>query len=196
MKSLHKAAILIGVALLAGACAGDPDISALPREPQHRMVESDGPATPLQCVPYARLHSTVKLYGDAYTWWDQAAGKFQRTDAPQAGAVMVLTGYAGPARGHVAVVRKIINTREIRVDHANWLDDGSIYIDDPVVDVSADNDWSRVKVWNIKAGGWGAKTYPVQGFIGSDRDAAPDEAPDLVARTGGGMGAVAFAADE
>jgi len=34
-----------------------------------------------------------------------------------------------------------------------------------VVDISAENDWSAVKVWNIKTGGWGSKTYPVQGFI-------------------------------
>ena len=60
---------------------------------------------------------------------------------------------------------KIISPREIRVDHANWLDDGSIYIDDPVEDVSTGNDWSRVRVWNIKTGGWGGRAYPVQGSL-------------------------------
>ena len=60
----------------------------------------------------------------------------------------------------------VISPREIRVDHANWLDDGAIYLDDPVADVSADNDWSAVRVWNIKTGAWGGKIYPVQGFIG------------------------------
>ena len=69
---------------------------------------------------------------------------------------MVLIGYAGPERGHVAVVRPLISAREIHVDHANWLDDGAIYLDDPVEDVSADNDWSQVRVWNIKTGGWGS----------------------------------------
>ncbi len=51
------------------------------------------------------------------------------------------------------------------MDHANWLDDGSIFINDPVMDVSEDNDWSAVRVWNIKTGAWGGNTYPVQGFI-------------------------------
>ncbi len=79
---------------------------------------------------------------------------------------MVLAGYAGPGRGHVAVVKTLISAREIRIDHANWLNDGSIYVNDPVVDVSAANDWSTVKIWNIKSGNWGTRIYSVQGFIG------------------------------
>jgi hypothetical protein len=63
------------------------------------------------------------------------------------------------------VVQQIISPREIRVDHANWLDDGSIYLNDPVADVSEDNDWSEVRVWNIRTGAWGGNIYPVQGFI-------------------------------
>lgn len=170
MGMLGRLALMAALGLSLAACAGEPDLSVVPREPDHHVAVEDGPARPLQCVPYARDHSQVKLYGDAYTWWDKASGKFARSDAPEPGAVMVLTGYAGPDRGHVAVVRKIVSAREIRVDHANWLDDGSIYIDDPVVDVSAGNDWSLVKVWNIKAGGWGARLYPVQGFIGPGPD--------------------------
>ncbi len=99
----------------------------------------------LECVPYARLHSGVVIYGDAYTWWTQAAGRYPRKALPSAGAVMVLFDYAGPERGHLAVVRRLVSPREIRVDHANWLDDGAIYVNDPVVDVSADNDWSLVR---------------------------------------------------
>ena len=137
------------------------------------------PSGPLECVPYAREHSAVKLYGDAWTWWAKASGKFTRAKAPENGSVLVLTGYAGPERGHVAVVRSLISSREIRVDHANWLGDGAIYVDDPVADVSADNDWSIVRVWNIKTGGWGARTYPVQGFIGPGNGQAPaPETPD------------------
>ncbi len=99
----------------------------------------------------------MKLYGDAWTWWDQAAGKFPREAAPEIGSVMVLAGYSGPKSGHVAVVRAVASPREIRVDHANWLDDGAIYVDDPVADVSSANDWSEVRVWNIKTGGLGWK---------------------------------------
>jgi hypothetical protein len=160
-------------ALVLEGCAGGPGYSQMPSEVgRSAAVESD--QLPLECVPYARLHSSVKIYGDAYTWWDKAAGRYARRASPQEGAVMVLNGYAGPDRSHVAVVRKIISPREIRVDHANWLDDGSIYVDDPVVDVSTGNDWTKVRVWNIKTGGWGGHVYPVQGFIGPDSGTGDD----------------------
>lgn len=157
---------VIAAPLLAGCVSfgDDTPYSELPREPGRNVAQDTG-QKPLQCVPFARDHSQVKIYGDAWTWWSQAAGKFARGSSPESGAVMVLAGYAGPERGHVAVVQKIISLREIRVDHANWLDDGSIFLNDPVVDVSEDNDWSKVRVWNIKTGAWGGNTYPVQGFI-------------------------------
>jgi len=135
--------------------------AAAPRAPQGSV---------LQCVPYAREHSRIMLYGDAYTWWDQAEGKYARSTVPSDGAVMALYNYAGPQRGHLAVVRRIVGSREIRVDHANWLDDGEIFVDDPVRDVSPDNDWSQVRIYNVRNGAWGGRIYPVQGFIGPGPD--------------------------
>ena len=42
----------------------------------------------------------------------------------------------------------VVSDREIVIDHANWLNDGKVYLDQPVLDVSEDNDWSAVpKVW-------------------------------------------------
>jgi len=120
----------------------------------------------LECVPYAREHSTVNLRGDAYTWWNKAEGVYARSGLPSLGAVMVLAGYAGRHRAHVAIVMRQISPREIRINHANWLDDGAIYVNDPVLDVSQANDWTEVKVWNIRSGTWGTKVYAVQGFIG------------------------------
>jgi hypothetical protein len=146
----------------------------MPKERGTNHVETLPGQAPLQCVPYAREHSQIKITGDAYIWWAQAAGRYERGPDPAAGTVMVLYNYAGPSRGHVAVVRKVVSAREIRVDHANWLDDGAIYVNDPVVDVSAANDWSQVRVWNIKTGGWGSRIYPVQGFIGSGSTRVPD----------------------
>lgn len=151
-------------ALLAG-CAGAPSSSFSSGDDGADIAV---PASPLQCVPYARAHSRIALYGDAYTWWDQAAGRFARNAFPKAGSVMVLNGYAGPNRAHLAVVREVANGREIRVDHANWLDDGAITLNDPVRDVSPDNDWSQVRVYNAKAQAWGTRIYAVQGFIGPD----------------------------
>ncbi|HVW74396.1 MAG TPA: CHAP domain-containing protein [Rhizomicrobium sp.] len=186
---------LAAVALLALAlegCASGGEVmdygeTPMPREQGHATVQEDT-HKPLQCVPYARDHSQVKIHGDAYTWWDQAAGKYPRTNRPSNGAVMVLYNYAGPDRGHVAVVRALVGPREIRVDHANWLDDGAIYINDPVEDVSSENDWSLVRVFNLRTGAWGGKVYPVQGFIGgTDQDR-----PDLVASHGASMGATSL----
>jgi surface antigen len=148
------------------ACASENDLDLDQSQPSGKVGQVARPDHPLQCVPYARQRSGVSIYGDAYTWWDKAAGRFERGTAPKQGAVMVLFGYAGRYRAHVAVVRELVTAREIKVDHANWLDDGQIHLDDPVQDVSADNDWSQVRIWNIRAGVWGSRTYTVQGFIG------------------------------
>jgi len=66
---------LFVLGLLAG-CAGAPE-TATP-DTAYGGGEIVNPDSPLQCVPYARDHSQVALYGDAYTWWDQAAGRFSR----------------------------------------------------------------------------------------------------------------------
>jgi surface antigen len=165
---LRLAAAAIFCIALAG-CASGPDYADRD-DGGSRPVGRARPDAPLQCVPYARDHSRVTLYGDAYTWWDKAAGKFARSPVPSEGAVMVLTNYAGPNRGHVAVVRAILDSRTIKIDHANWLDDGAIYVDDPVRDVSTENDWSQVRVFNLRTGAWGGHIYPVQGFIGPGPD--------------------------
>jgi surface antigen len=120
-------------------------------------------------VPFARERSGIVLYGDAYTWWDQARGRYDQDDEPRAGSVMLLTGYGGSKRGHVAVVTRVVSSREIRVDHANWMNDGKLYLNTPVIDVSPGNDWSQVRVWNTRDGHLGATTYAVRGFIASSR---------------------------
>lgn len=186
MRAFGKLAAAALLALSLEGCASDVmdygPPPPIPRQQAQTSMENDGHAA-LQCVPYARAHSAIKIFGDAYTWWDKAAGKYSRGALPEPGAVMVLHNYAGPARGHVAVVRQVVDAREIRVDHANWLDDGSIFVNDPVRDESPDNDWSVVRVFNLKAGGWGGRLYPVQGFIGSTGEGGSGR--DLVAGTGG-----------
>jgi hypothetical protein len=99
---------------------------------------------------------------------------------------MVLFNYAGPNRGHVAVVRELVDARTIKIDHANWLDDGAIYTDDPVRDVSPANDWSQVRVFNLRAGAWGSRIYPVQGFIGPGADDGSLQIARAPASSGGG----------
>jgi surface antigen len=173
--------ILPGFACLALLCG----CAVAPSDPPAAAAGASQAAF-LQCVVYARAHSAVKLFGDAYEWWDKAAGKYARGAHPLPGAVMTLTGYAEGKRGHLAVVRVIVSAREIRVDHANWLNDGAVYLNNPVRDESAGNDWSLVRVWNIQANAWGSRLYPVQGFIGPDAA----DAPDRIAREPGDAGHV------
>ncbi len=169
VESIVRLAAAAALSAILAGCAGAPD---RPFYPDADRTEADRTEadSPLQCVPYAREQAHVAIYGDAYTWWDKAAGRYARSPLPREGAVMVLFGYAGPNRAHLAVVRKIVGERELRIDHANWLDDGAVYVDDPVEDVSAEGDWSRVRVFNIRMGTWGTRIYPVQGFIGPDQD--------------------------
>lgn len=173
--SPYRLAAAVTFSLSLAACASGGSDYALSDPPApvagaHVVT----PDKPLQCVPYARARSGVAIYGDAGTWWAKSEGRYDHNSTPLLGSVMVLTGYAGPGRAHVAVVASLVNDREITVDHANWLDDGAIYRDDPVVDVSADNDWSEVRVFNPRTQSWGVRTYLVQGFIGpapnSDRE--------------------------
>lgn len=120
------------------------------------------PSRPLQCVPYARARSGIAIYGNARTWYDQAAGRYERSKGPRVGAVIVLGGTPG---GHVAVVTAILSPRDILVDHANWANDGAIHLGAPVRDVSEQGDWSAARVWHMASGQLGVRTYPVLGFV-------------------------------
>lgn len=119
----------------------------------------------LQCVPFARRESGVEIYGNANTWWGQAVGRYETSERPSEGAVMVLHGFNTNARGHVAVVKERVSPRLLIVDHANWLNGGEITRDVPVMDVSEAGDWSEIRVWNVPGRHWGGRTYRVQGFI-------------------------------
>lgn len=137
----------------------------------------------LQCVPFARAESGVEIRGNAKTWWAQAAGEYARGSQPRKGAVMAFAGTHGMPLGHVAVVKKLVNDREILIDHANWSPiggrRGQIERNVRVVDVSAAGDWSMVRVWYAPIGDLGLRANPVQGFIYADGEAKPDRAkPD------------------
>jgi surface antigen len=131
-------------------------------EPVARVTNS---RAHVQCVPFARRESGVEIYGNANTWWRQATGHYETSEAPSEGAVLVLYGYESANRGHVAVVKEVVSPRLIIVDHANWLNGGEITRDVPVMDVSEAGDWSEVRVWHVPGRHWGGRTYEVQGFI-------------------------------
>lgn len=137
----------------------------------------------LQCVPFARAESGVEIYGDADTWWSQAQDRFETAQAPDQGAVIVMRGYRNPNRGHVGVVRRVVNRRLILVDHANWMNRGEITRRVPVRDVSAAGDWSQIQVWNVRGRHWGGRTYDVQGFILAPETGDAAQAAQRVSRT-------------
>ncbi|GEM_PF-575800 len=129
----------------------------------------------LQCVPFARDASKIKIRGNAWTWWGQAAKKYRRGSWPKPGAVMVMSKTRRLRYGHVAVVRSLLSSREIVVDHANWLNKGRIHRNSRVKDVSKNNDWSVVKVWYGPGNVWGRRNYPIYGFIYDDGKPAPHQ---------------------
>jgi surface antigen len=120
---------------------------------------------PLQCVPYARAVTGVRIHGDAHTWWGQARGQYARGNEPQVGAVMNFRPHGRSRLGHVAAVSKVIDDRTVLISHANWSVRGGIERNVKAVDVSAANDWSRVRVWNGNAKKLGGSAWPLYGFI-------------------------------
>ena len=136
------------------------------------MIASSGPARAddyLQCVPFARMISGIEIFGDAWTWWQKAAGRYAQGFTPKSGAVLVFKPTGIMNKGHVAVVSRVLTDRVIQVTHANWsLIDGSrgqVEKDVTVVDVSRTGDWSQVKVWYDPARDLGTTVYPTYGFI-------------------------------
>lgn len=119
----------------------------------------------LECVPYARNTSGIRIYGDAHTWWSQAAGKYARGTVPKTGAVLAIRPHGNSTLGHVATVSRVIDARTILISHANWSSPGQIERNVTATDVSPMNDWSQVRVWFAPIQSLGAAHWPVAGFI-------------------------------
>jgi surface antigen len=149
-----------------------------------------------QCAPFARAISGIQLFGDAWTWWEQATGKYAKGFAPKTGAVLVFKPDGRMRHGHVAVVSQVLSDRIIEISHANWspIDGGRGRVEQDVtaVDVSAKGDWSEVKVWYDPSHGIGTRTYPTYGFI---YQKAQDAAAASAALVDGAMAAAALAED-
>jgi surface antigen len=126
-----------------------------------------GHAYGISCVPYAREVSGIMVAGNAREWWWNAAGQYARGNQPEAGSVLNFRANSRMPLGHVAVVSKVINAREIVVDQANWGGRGmrgGVSQNVAVVDVSEANNWSAVRV-ALGHGGEFGSVYPTYGFI-------------------------------
>lgn len=150
-----------------------------------------------ECVPFARAASGIQIYGDAWTWWSRADGHYRRGDQPQIGSVIVFARSGHLPLGHVAVISRIVDNRVVMVTHANWSRlngaRGHAEQDVTITDVSADNDWSRVRVWYRDMEGLGNTVYPVSGFVYDlpvDGAARTRPAPDLTSRDPDYVGAL------
>lgn len=121
----------------------------------------------ISCVPFARSNSGISLAGNAWQWWDHAAGVYARGEVPEPGSVLAFRSNPNMRLGHVAVVSRVINAREVEIDHANWWGPGmhgGVAHNVPVVDVSEANDWSAVRVGLGRTDEFGS-VYPTYGFI-------------------------------
>ncbi|QHI94970.1 CHAP domain-containing protein [Aristophania vespae] len=119
---------------------------------------------PLQCAPYARSRTGVMLRGSAASWWWKARGHYRRVYHPQPGAILVFRATRHMPYGHVSIVKKQISPHRILVEHANWVP-GKIEYNAPVEDISAQHNWSRVRVWWTPIRRMGKRAYPTYGFI-------------------------------
>jgi len=132
-----------------------------------------------QCVTFARMFSGIQIFGDAWTWWSKATGKYRTGTSPEVGAVLVFKPTGRMSRGHVAVISRIVHDRVVQITHANWGGSrGKVEEDVTIVDVSPTGDWSQVKVWYGPLNDLGTTVYPTYGFI---YNAARDTASQIAA---------------
>jgi surface antigen len=128
-----------------------------------------------QCATFARLASGIQIFGDAYTWWKQALGRYETGVQPKSGAVLCFKPTERMRLGHVAVVSQVLTDRVIQITHANWSpiegSRGKIEKDVTLIDVSQAGDWSLVKVWYGPNRDMGGSVYPTYGFIYQDAQA-------------------------
>ncbi len=125
------------------------------------------------CVTYVREVTGINISGNAGDWWDNADGSYRRGHQPTAGAVLVFRPYGRMWAGHVAVVSKVVNGREILVNQANW-PHGDVVEGAAVYDVSPSNDWTTVRVADERSQSWG-RLNPTFGFIYPDGAPAREE---------------------
>jgi CHAP domain len=156
------------LALREIAASAGGEVQAPPQRLPAMIAAAPSVETPLHrlfCVEYARMRSGMAVFGDARHWWNRARNLYGRMSRPIEEAVMVFSSSKRLKRGHVAVVTSIVGPRQIIVDQANWENKGEIDHATPVLDVSPANDWSLVRVWDIRSGSFGSHVYAISGFI-------------------------------
>jgi len=125
-------------------------------------------ALAINCVQYVKSSSDFNISGNAWLWWDHAAGIYERGRAPREGSVLVFKRTGKMHSGHVALVSRVLDERTLLIDHANWGsgrgEKGRVQRGVLAMDCSSRHDWSAVCVWNEKFEVYG-RPYPTNGFI-------------------------------
>jgi len=166
MSHIRHCSVLLLLLALAG-CGGGSSSNG-------RVGDYVGGPVRMECAPFARALSGVRLSGAAADWWGQANGVYSRSQTPRVGSVLVMTRSGRLRSGHVSVVSKVLSSRQILVTQANWVHD-RITEDQPVIDVSPNNDWTMVRVWWPPSGQMGTAEYPAYGFVHAERPKSRDE---------------------
>ncbi|MXV43673.1 CHAP domain-containing protein [Saccharibacter sp. 17.LH.SD] len=125
----------------------------------------------LQCVAFVKQSTNFKIHGNARDWWQRAAGRYARGNAPESGSVLSFRPTRRMPLGHVAVVRSQVDSRTILIDQSHW-GSNTISRNVRVVDVSPNNDWTAVRVALRSNKDRLGSVYPTHGFIYSRPEGA------------------------
>ena len=79
-----------------------PTVAKKPRTATQVRVAYRG----MSCVPFARQESGINVAGNAWQWWGNAAGLYQRGATPEPGSVLVFRT-PGHTPGHMAVLVRL-----------------------------------------------------------------------------------------
>lgn len=151
------------------AQASRPQATPQKRAQAARRTAAPGPSAAVpsgrgQCVAYVHAHSAFRIQANAHMWWTRAAGIHARGSTPEMGSVLSFRSVRGMALGHVALVSRVVDSREVEIDHNNWLGVGPAR-GASVIDVSPNNDWTAVRVENRPGARVYGRIYPTDGFI-------------------------------
>src|ERR1700730_3343631 len=73
-------------------------------------------AVAVDCVQYVKFSSSFGLSWNAWSWWQHAAGVYDRSNEPRAGAVLVFERTRRMPAGHVALVSRVVDDYTVLID--------------------------------------------------------------------------------
>ena len=159
---LHNSFGLAAAGFALGGCA---DETAAPSSP---VVTLSGASARIDDVAYVKSVTGIAIPGEAWSWWDGSNGRYARGHRPVPSAVLVFRRQQNLPAGHLAIVTKVLSSREVRISHADWASTwatrGRITGNVPVLDVSRTNDWTQVRLWYAD-GGTVDHVYDAYGFV-------------------------------